>query len=98
MDKNGCTFKAPKIFAHTFNQLENKRDDDVSNLKIKLGEILVEDTNKQDNPLENDVQLRIVDGGDSKMFRLEGRDLYLVSGLDYETRIIHTVIIEATNI
>ena len=59
----------------TFNQLENKRDDDVSNLKIKLGEILVEDTNKQDNPFENDVQLRIVDGGDSKMFRLEGRDL-----------------------
>ena len=97
VDKNGCTFKAPKIFAHTFNQLENKRDDDVSNLKIKLGEILVEDTNKQDNPLENDVQLRIVDGGDSKMFRLEGRDLYLVSGLDYETRTIHTVIIEATN-
>ncbi len=97
VDKNGCTFKAPKIFAHTFNQLENKRDDDVSNLKIKLGEILVEDTNKQDNPLDNDVQLRIVDGADSNMFRLEGRDLYLVSGLDYETRTIHMVVLEATN-
>ena len=97
VDKNGCAFKAPKIFAHTFNQLENKRDDDVSNVKIKLGEILVEDTNKETNPLENDVQLRIVDGEDSKMFRLEGRNLYLVSGLDYETRTIHTVIIEATN-
>ena len=81
VDKNGCTFKAPKIFAHTFNQLENKRDDDVSNLKIKLGEILVEDTNKESNPLENDVQLRIVDGEDSKMFRLEGRNLYLVLSL-----------------
>ena len=97
VDKNGCTFKAPKIFAHTFNQLENKRDDDVSNLKIKLGEILVEDTNKESNPLENDVQLRIVDGEDSKMFRLEGRNLYLVSGLDFETKTIHTVILEATN-
>ena len=36
VDKNGCRFKAPKIFAHTFNQLENKRDDDVSNLKLNL--------------------------------------------------------------
>ena len=97
VDKNGCRFKAPKIFAHTFNQLENKRDDDVSNLKIKLGEILVEDTNKENNPLENDVQLRIVDGGDSSMFRLEGRELYLVSGLDYETKTFHSVILEATN-
>ena len=97
VDKNGCAFKAPKIFAHTFNQLENKRDDDVSNVKIKLGEILVEDTNKETNPLENDVQLRIVDGGDSKMFRLEGRNLYLVSGLDYETNTFHSVILEATN-
>ena len=58
---------------------------------------MVEDTNKETNPLDNDVQLRIVDGEDSKMFRLEGRNLYLVSGLDYETRTIHTVIIEATN-
>ena len=97
VDKDGCTFKAPKIFAHTFNQIENKRDDDVSNLKIKLGEILVEDTNKETNPLENDVQLRIVDGGDSSMFRLEGRNLYLVSGLDYETNTFHSVILEATN-
>ena len=97
VDKDGCTFKAPKIFAHTFNQLENKRDDDVSNVKIKLGEILVEDTNKDANPLDNDVQLRIVDGEDSNMFRLEGRNLYLVSGLDYETKTIHSVILEATN-
>ena len=45
-DENGCPFKAAKIYGQSFEQIEAKRDDDVSNIKILLGEIKVEDTNK----------------------------------------------------
>ena len=47
MNSNGCPYKPAKIYGQRFEQIENKRDDDTTNIRILLGEILVEDTIKK---------------------------------------------------
>ena len=96
-DENGCPFKAAKIYGQSFEQIENKRDDDVSNIKILLGEIKVEDTNKSENTFDNTVSLSISAGEDAGLFSLEGRELYLIGGLDYEEKTSHRFTLEAVN-
>ena len=97
VDENGCPYKAAKIYSISFEQIENKRDDDISNINILLGDIVVEDTNKAENVFENNVELTIVEGQDSELFKLEGRQLYLVGGLDYEEKTIHKFTLQAIN-
>ena len=86
IDENGCPYKAAKIYSQSFEQIENKRDEDVSNINILLGEIIVEDTNKAENIFDNTVELTIVEGQDSAIFKIEGRQLYLIGGLDFEEK------------
>ena len=97
IDKNGCPYKAAKILNQSFEQIENKRDDDVSNVNILLGEIVVEDTNKAENIFDNTVELTIVEGKDSALFKLEGRQLYLIGGLDFEENTVHKFTLQTTN-
>ena len=97
VDNNGCPYKPAKIYGQDFEQIENKRDDDTSNIRILLGEIIVEDTNKSENTFENTVSLRILPGEDEALFSLEGRALYLIGGLDYEEKTTHRFTIEAIN-
>ena len=97
IDQNGCPYKAAKIYSQSFEQIENKRDDDVSNINILLGEIIIEDTNKAENVFDNTVELTLLEGQDSALFKLEGRQLYLVSGLDYEEKTAHKFVLQATN-
>ena len=97
IDENGCPFKAAKIYSISFEQIENKRDDDVSNVNILLGEIVVEDTNKAENIFDNTVKLTIAEGQDSALFKLEGRQLYLIGGLDFEENTVHKFTLQATN-
>ena len=96
-DSNGCPYKAAKIYGQNFEQIENKRDDDVSNIKILLGEIKVEDTNKTENPFVNNIALSISSEEDEGLFLLEGRQLYLIGGLDFEEKTSHRFTLEATN-
>ena len=97
IDENGCPYKAAKIYSQSFEQIENKRDDDVSNINILLGEIIVEDTNKAENIFDNTVELTLVEGEDSALFKLEGRQLYLIGGLDFEEKTTHKFTLQATN-
>ncbi|MGB1450078.1 MAG: thrombospondin type 3 repeat-containing protein, partial [Flavobacteriaceae bacterium] len=97
IDENGCPFKAAKIYGQGFEQIENKRDDDVSNINLLLGEIRVEDTNKAEDVFNNSVELEIIEGEDAPLFRLEGKKLYLVGGLDFEEKTSHKITIKATN-
>ena len=97
IDAFGCAFKAAKIYVEKFEQLENKRDDDVSNVNIYLGKIVIEDTNKGQDVFNNTVEIRILEGQDAALFRIDGRDLYLIGGLDYEENREHLFTIEATN-
>jgi surface protein len=97
IDANGCAYQAAKIYAETFEQLENKRDDDVSNVNIYLGKIVIEDTNKSEDVFNNTVQIEILEGQDANLFRIDGRDLYLIGGLDYEENREHQLIVKATN-
>ncbi|MDC1060958.1 thrombospondin type 3 repeat-containing protein [Flavobacteriaceae bacterium] len=97
IDAFGCAFKAAKIYAEKFEQVENKRDDDVSNVNVFLGRIVVEDTNKSQDVFNNTVQIRILEGQDAALFRIDGRDLYLIGGLDYEENREHQFTVEATN-
>ena len=97
IDANGCPYKPAKIYGQTFEQIENKRDDDTTNIKILLGEIVVEDTNKEENVFENTISLSIVPGQDAELFLIEDRELYLVGGLDYEENTTHRFTIEAIN-
>ena len=97
IDENGCPYKAAKIYGQSFEQIENKRDDDTSNINILLGEIVVEDTNKAENIFENTVELSILEEQDHTLFRLEGRKLYLVGGLDFEEKTLHKFLLQATN-
>ena len=97
IDENGCPYKAAKIYSQSFEQIENKRDDDVSNVNILLGEIVVEDTNKAENIFDNTVELTIVEGQDNALFKLEGRQLYLIGGLDFEEKTAHKFTLQATN-
>ena len=97
IDANGCPYKPAKIYGQTFEQIENKRDDDTTNIKILLGEIVVEDTNKEENVFENTISLSIVPGQDAELFLIENRALYLVGGLDYEENTTHRFTIEAIN-
>ena len=97
IDENGCPYKAAKIYSQSFEQIENKRDDDISNINILLGEIIVEDTNKAENIFDNTVELTIVEGQDSALFEIEGRQLYLIGGLDFEEKIAHKFTLQATN-
>ena len=62
-----------------------------------LGEIVVEDTNKEENVFENTISLSIVPGQDAELFLIENRALYLVGGLDYEENTTHRFTIEAIN-
>ena len=97
IDENGCPYKAAKIYGQRFEQIENNRDDDISNVNIFLGEIVVEDTNKAEDVFDNNVTLNILEGQDNSLFRIEGRKLYLVGGLDFEEKTTHTFTLEATN-
>ncbi|CAI8193134.1 MAG: Alpha-agarase [Flavobacteriaceae bacterium] len=97
IDENGCPYKAAKIYAQAFEQIENKRDDDVSNINILLGEIVVEDTNKSETVFDNTVALSILEGEDAALFKLEGRQLFLIGGLDYEENTKHKFVLQATN-
>ena len=97
IDENGCPYKAAKIYSQSFEQIENKRDDDVSNINILLGEIIVEDSNKAENIFDNTVELNIVEGQNSALFKIEGRQLYLIGGLDFEEKIAHKFTLQATN-
>ena len=97
IDSNGCPYKPAKIYGQRFEQIENKRDDDTTNIRILLGEILVEDTNKEENVFENTVSLSILPGQDADLFLIENRKLYLVGGLDYEENTSHRFTVEAIN-
>ncbi|MDA8917831.1 BspA family leucine-rich repeat surface protein [Flavobacteriaceae bacterium] len=97
IDANGCAYKPAKIYADTFEQLENKRDDDVSNVNIYLGKIVIEDTNKSEDVFNNTVQIKILEGQDADLFSVDGRDLFLIGGLDYEENREHQFTVEATN-
>ena len=97
IDANGCAYKPAKIYADTFEQLENKRDDDVSNVNIYLGKIVIEDTNKSEDVFNNTVQIKILEGQDADLFSIDGRDLFLIGGLDYEENREHQFTVEATN-
>ena len=97
VDAFGCAFKAAKIYAEKFEQVENKRDDDVSNVNVYLGKIVIEDTNKTQDVFNNTVEIRILEGQDAALFRIDGRDLYLIGGLDYEENREHLFTVEATN-
>ena len=61
-----------------------------------MGEIKVEDTNKNENTFDNTVS-SISAGEDAGLFTLEGRELYLVGGLDYEEKTSHRFTLEAVN-
>ena len=95
IDENGCPYQAAKIYGQSFEQKENKRDDDVSNVNILLGEIIVEDTNKAEDVFNNNVELTLLEG--QNLFKLEGRELYLIGGLDYEENTQHKFILQAKN-
>jgi len=97
IDENGCPYKPAKIYGNRFEQKENKRDDDVSNVNILLGEIKIEDTNKAENVFDNNVELTILEGQDGVLFKLEDRKLYLVGGLDFEENTKHKFILQAKN-
>ena len=108
IDANGCAYKPAKIYADTFEQLENKRDDDVSNVNIYLGKIVIEDTNKSEDVFNNTVQIKILEGQNAistdasgtfsaDLFSVDGRDLFLIGGLDYEEKREHQFTVEATN-
>ncbi len=97
IDENGCPYKAAKIYGQSFERIENGRDDDVSNIKILLGEIVVEDTNKAEDVYNNTVALSILEGEDAALFNIEGRKLHLVGGLDFEEKTVHRFTVQATN-
>ncbi|MGB2244834.1 MAG: thrombospondin type 3 repeat-containing protein, partial [Flavobacteriaceae bacterium] len=101
VDENGCAYQAAKIYKQVFERLENKRDDDVSNVNILLGKILIEDTNKSEDTFNNSVSLAIVENDynaqNLPLFRLDGRKLYLIAGIDYEEKREHRVTLEAIN-
>ena len=61
-----------------------------------MGEIKVEDTNKSENTFDNTVSLSISAGEDAELFTPEGRELFLVGGLDYEEN-YHRFTLEAVN-
>ena len=62
-----------------------------------MGEIKVEDTNKTENPFVNNIALSISSEEDEGLFLLEGRQLYLIGGLDFEEKTSHRFTLEATN-
>ena len=68
-----------------------------NNVNIFLGQIIIEDTNKSEDVFDNTVQVRISEGQDADLFRIDGRDLYLIGGLDYEENKEHYFTIKATN-
>ena len=97
IDENGCPYKAAKIYGESFEQIENKRDDDTTNINILLGEIVIEDTNKAENIFDNTVELTILEDQDHALFKLEGKKLYLIGGLDFEEKTLHKLLLQATN-
>ena len=69
----------------------------MSNVNIYLGKIVIEDTNKSEDVFNNTVQIKILEGQDADLFSVDGRDLFLIGGLDYEENREHQFTVEATN-
>ena len=97
VDPNGCPFLPPSIKSQTFEQTEISRDDELTDIRIYLGKVLVEDTNSVNVGDTSTIQLEILPVEDFALFELVQDSIFLIDRIDFEEKTRHLFQIKATN-
>ena len=96
-DSNGCAFKAPIIQTKSFEAEEISRDEEIDQINVFLGRIVVEDPNASVAGDISKIALQLASTQDHSFVELRNDSLFLVDRIDYETKPELQFTIEATN-
>ena len=96
-DTNGCAFKAPIIQTKSFEAEELSRDEEVEQVNVFLGRIVVEDPNASVAGDISKISLQLANTQDHTFVELRSDSLFLIDRLDYEAKPELIFTIEATN-
>ena len=97
IDEYGCPFKAPIIQTTAFEQEENSRDEETTEINSFLGKIVAEDPNATVAGDISKLTYSLLDGEDRGAFELRSDSLFLTARIDFETKPLMLVHIQVTN-
>ena len=96
VDNKGCAYKPPTLTAQSFEQKENSRDAETTEIRTFIGKVLYSDPNAS-NGATNNVSLAIASGDDAELFELVGDSIFLVGRTDFEENPSPKFTVIATN-